>query len=255
MTGTVTWVSDAPAVATVSSTGVVTAVGNGSTTVRASSGGLSASVEVTVQQVVTSLTVVAGNDQSAIAGEPLAESVVVRTRDQGGAAVAGVTVTFTPDEGSGIVSVDLWHDGRRRAWPRRSGRWVRRSDPSASRPAWSRRDRHHHGAKPIAGPPAGPGHGRSARSCRVSTPARWSTITVQVSVRNDGDASTDQAFRVRLLSDGEEIASQEVAAMAPAASETLAFEVGPFDVGPHALTPRGGRRRGPSRSSSSPTTT
>jgi plastocyanin len=50
------------------------------------------------------ITVSAGNNQVGAAGTALPESLAVIVRDQGGAALAGVTVTFTITAGSGSVS-------------------------------------------------------------------------------------------------------------------------------------------------------
>ncbi len=53
---TVTWASADEAIATVSSTGLVTSVGNGSATITATSGSASESASVTVEQVASSIT-------------------------------------------------------------------------------------------------------------------------------------------------------------------------------------------------------
>lgn len=234
MTGAVTWVSDTPAVATVISTGMITAVSNGTATVRATSGSLSATVAVTVQQVATSLAVVSGNAQSGNAGEPLSEAVVVLAKDQGGTAVAGVPVTFTPDPGSGTVSVSsTTTDSEGQA----STVWTMGSSFGPQ--------------QLIARVESGPSVGISANSLSpfplpdlVTTgtlvlsrpdPSNLETFTVQATVRNAGNASTGQAFRVRLLSDGVEIASENVASLAVDGSKTFTFDVGPSTVGNHPL--------------------
>jgi hypothetical protein len=101
---TVTWSSSDPSVATVTSSGAVTAVANGTATVTATAENLSATATVTVQQVATRAEVVSGNGQTGTAGQPLAEPIVVRAVDQGGSPVVGAAVTFTPG-GDGSVSV------------------------------------------------------------------------------------------------------------------------------------------------------
>lgn len=103
-TATVAWSSDDATVASVDANGNVSAQGNGTTTVRATSGDLSASVAVTVQQVATRVSAVSGADQRGTVGQQLGEVIVVRSEDQGGSPVPGVNVTFTVADGSGSVS-------------------------------------------------------------------------------------------------------------------------------------------------------
>ena len=50
--------------------------------------------------MATSLELVSGDGQSAVSGSALAEPLVVRARDRTGAAVSGVTITFTTSAGS-----------------------------------------------------------------------------------------------------------------------------------------------------------
>ena len=102
--GAVAWSSEQPEIFTVNGGGVVTAVSNGSGTVRASLGSLSATATVTVAQVVSAIEVVSGDGQSGLTGDVLPEPVVVRVVDSGGAPVAETTVTFEPGEGHGTAS-------------------------------------------------------------------------------------------------------------------------------------------------------
>jgi hypothetical protein len=101
--GTISWQSDNPSVVTASTTGLLTAVQNGTATVTASSGSLSSTVTVTVQQVATLLEVASGGDQSATVGQALAELVVVRVQDAGGSVVVGANVRFVVSAGGGTV--------------------------------------------------------------------------------------------------------------------------------------------------------
>jgi hypothetical protein len=234
LTGTVTWLSDAPQVATVTAAGVVTAVANGSTTVRAASGNLSATVAVTVQQTVATLTVVSGDGQSAVAGQSLAEAVAVRARDQGGAGVQGATVTFTPDPGSGVVSATsattdaegsastVWTLGE--AFGPQRLTVTAGPNASAVLAATSR--------SPVPLPDLVTG---GTLIVQRPDPSSLDTVTVQATVRNDGDAETGQGVRVRLLADGQEIAASDIEALGPGAQETLTFTAGPFAVGTRTL--------------------
>ena len=101
--GVVTWSSSDPAVFTVSSGGVVTAVANGTGTLTASYESLGGTASVTVQQAPAAVTVASGGGQEGLSGQPLAEEVVVRVDDAGGSAVEGVAVTFAAAEGHGAA--------------------------------------------------------------------------------------------------------------------------------------------------------
>ncbi len=88
----VTWSSNAGSVATVSSTGVVTAVGNGMAQITATAGTVQASAGVTVQQVAATLTLSPDTLRFAAAGDT---ATIGRTvRDALGSPMTGVPVTF-----------------------------------------------------------------------------------------------------------------------------------------------------------------
>lgn len=97
--GTVSWASSDPAVFTVDAGGVVTAVANGTGTLRASIAGLSAEAPVTVRQAADTVAVLSGAGQRAVQGSTLPDTVVVRVLDAGGAPLAGAAVTFEPGGG------------------------------------------------------------------------------------------------------------------------------------------------------------
>jgi hypothetical protein len=101
---TFTWTTSDAAVATVSSSGLVTAVGNGSATITAASGGVSGTAAVTVHQTAVSMAVQAGDAQSATVQNavPIAPAVIVR--DANGHPVAGVSITFAVSSGGGSVT-------------------------------------------------------------------------------------------------------------------------------------------------------
>ncbi len=102
--GTVTWTSDAPAVFSVNSGGLVTAVSNGTGTVRATLSGVSGIATVTVSQAATTLERVGGDAQRGSPRTPLSEPLVALVLDGGDNPVAGAAVSFTPAAGSGIVT-------------------------------------------------------------------------------------------------------------------------------------------------------
>jgi hypothetical protein len=106
---TVVWssadASVAVAAASTTTAGQVTAVGNGTVEITATTGSLTASATVTVLQVASRISIVSGHQQSATVGEALAQPLVIRSEDQGGAPVAGVDVSFAPGDGDGSLTV------------------------------------------------------------------------------------------------------------------------------------------------------
>ncbi|MCY4646332.1 MAG: hypothetical protein OXE73_05605 [Gammaproteobacteria bacterium] len=102
--GTVAWTTDAPAVLTVNSSGVVTALSNGAGTVRAVFEGVSGTATVTVSQTPATIVRVGGDAQTGSPGASLVEPLVGRVLDAGESPVAGLAVSFSPAEGSGSVA-------------------------------------------------------------------------------------------------------------------------------------------------------
>ncbi len=100
----VAWTTDAPGVVSVDASGVATAVGNGTATVRAVLEQVSGIATATVIQTPTTLQPAAGDGQTGSPGTLLSAPLVGRVRDAGGSAVAGVEVTFAPAPGSGVVA-------------------------------------------------------------------------------------------------------------------------------------------------------
>ena len=83
--------------------GTVTTVTNGAGRLDAMAGQITTSASVTVQQGAAIVEVVSGKDQEGIRGETLSEPLVVFAEDLGGTPAAGVPVTFTPADRSGVV--------------------------------------------------------------------------------------------------------------------------------------------------------
>jgi hypothetical protein len=100
----VTWTSLDASVATVDTTGKITAVASGSAQVKAASStnaGVATLVAVTVSQVAAVLSKVS-HDSSATVGTPV--GVSVRVTDSAGASVTGAIVDFTVTQGGGTVT-------------------------------------------------------------------------------------------------------------------------------------------------------
>ena len=98
----VTWASGAVAVATVSASGLVTAVANGSATITATSGSASGSAAVTVAQTV-SLVAVSPAVDTLVAGDTLRFSA--EAADANGHPVAGVEIQWTSSD-TAVAVVD-----------------------------------------------------------------------------------------------------------------------------------------------------
>jgi uncharacterized protein YjdB len=96
---TVTWVSSAPAVATVTHTGVVTAVGLGTSTLTATSEGISGSTTVTV----TAMYAQTALSQTAAPSTAVIQAPGVKVTDGSGNPLSGVSVNFTVTGGGGSV--------------------------------------------------------------------------------------------------------------------------------------------------------
>ncbi len=105
VTGVITWVSSAPAIATVNTGGVVTSVANGTTQITATFGSLSASASVTVQQVASQLVAAAGDGQAGTVGQALAQALSAQANDEGGNPVEGAGLTFAVALGGGALTV------------------------------------------------------------------------------------------------------------------------------------------------------
>ena len=111
----VSWASGNTGIATVSPSGVVTAVGGGSTTVTATSGSAAATAQVTVAQTPAQIQKISGDGQTGPAGTTLTAPLVIQVNDAGGNPVAGRSVTFAVTQGDGSVgaaNVVTGSDGR-----------------------------------------------------------------------------------------------------------------------------------------------
>lgn len=100
----ISWSSEAPGIASVDSTGLITAVTNGDAVISARSGTLSGSIPVRVEQSPTDLLKVDGDAQIGVVGRALGEALLVRVLDRLGNAVVGASVSFAVVSGGGSVA-------------------------------------------------------------------------------------------------------------------------------------------------------
>ena len=99
------WTSSNPAIVTVNATtGLVTAVANGTVTITASAGGVAGSTTVTVQQAPASVTIVAPTDTLRSLGATGQYSAVVK--DAGGSVIAAPVVNWTSTNAA-VVTFDV----------------------------------------------------------------------------------------------------------------------------------------------------
>jgi Big-like domain-containing protein/leishmanolysin len=111
----VSWASSNAAIATVSSTGLVTARGAGSAQVTATAGAANATAQVTVAQTPAAMLKISGDSQVGFAGEKLPSPLIVEVRDAAGNTVPGVSVVFENVQGGGRpdpIGVRTSGDGR-----------------------------------------------------------------------------------------------------------------------------------------------
>ena len=101
---TVTWSSDEPTIVSIDGTGLATAESNGTAVITASAEGLTATLTITVAQVARVIQIVQGDDQDAVAENPLPDTIVIRVTDLGNFPVEGVDVLFEPSPTAGTVS-------------------------------------------------------------------------------------------------------------------------------------------------------
>lgn len=106
MTGVpITWSSSNETVARVSpSSGLVTAIGQGSVTITATAADARGTVALTVTQKPTSLEKVRGDAQEGTVGEALSLNPAVRVLDSQGNPIPGISVGFSVASGGGSVS-------------------------------------------------------------------------------------------------------------------------------------------------------
>ncbi|NIM51143.1 MAG: hypothetical protein GTN62_14480, partial [Gemmatimonadales bacterium] len=103
-TASVSWASNDQAVATVSASGLVAAVANGTAQVTATSGSANGSATVTVAQVPAQVQKAAGDAQTGTVGQALTDLLYARVNDRLGNAISGVTVNFAVSANGGVVS-------------------------------------------------------------------------------------------------------------------------------------------------------
>jgi hypothetical protein len=103
-TEAISWSSDDAQVASVDSTGLITAAGNGTTEISASSGTLTGNVSVNVEQAAAEVQKVGGDAQTGLVGQALNEELAVQVLDRLDNPIAGVSVAFAVLSGGGSVA-------------------------------------------------------------------------------------------------------------------------------------------------------
>lgn len=103
---TITFTSDNPAVASISSTGVLRALtmGTANITARSSSGQSASGVVTVIAGLPAAITKTAGDNQSALLGTAVAVTPSVTVRDSAGNPTADVPVSFSASAGGGSVT-------------------------------------------------------------------------------------------------------------------------------------------------------
>lgn len=101
----VTWSSSDHNVVAISSTGLITAAKKGGATITATSGTLSAVLNVSVVPgQPASIQIVSGNGQTAAHGSTLPDPLCTSVLDAAGNFITGITVTYTVASGGGTIA-------------------------------------------------------------------------------------------------------------------------------------------------------
>src|SRR6185503_4596269 len=96
---TITWTSSDTAVATVTASGLVSALASGSATIQATAETKSGSMAISVT-ATANLATVSGDAQAGLTARPLADSLTVKVTTPTGAPAAGTTVTWSATSGT-----------------------------------------------------------------------------------------------------------------------------------------------------------
>ncbi len=227
-TASVTWSTDDASVVSITDAGLATAEANGTANITATAEGLTATLAITVLQVPRVLLIVQGDDQEAVAGNPLPDTIVVRVTDLGGAPVEGVDVDFEPDSTAGTVSeasVTTPADGyARTVWtlgsaygPQSLG--VSTTDLSVTLGSFSRSE------NPIADL-------LFSTSITVvrTDPTSQDSVVAQATVQNQGDLDSG-GYRVQALVDGVEVGFVDQPALGPGDDAMVEVELGMLTSG------------------------
>ena len=233
MTVAVTWSSADESVFTVDGTGRVTAAGNGSASLQASSSGLNATASVTVEQRAAAIKVVSGDGQEALRGTTLPEPVVVRLEDRGGHGVAGQEIGFAPGPESGSVSVES----------------TTSDENGEGSTEWTLGGKF--GSQSLVITVPGGIQNRATATATSDTPLAdlsvetftlsrndptdLETLDITTTLANKGDAASPDTFQVQLTLDGIAQETVDVARLEPDARTTLEFTAGPFEAGARRL--------------------
>ncbi len=230
---TVTWSTSDAAVVSIDAAGVASAIGNGSATITATAAGLTSTLTIQVQQQPRVILAQQGDDQEAIAGRPLADTIIVRLTDLGGSSVEGVTVVFAPDATAGTVTVDTVVTGpdglAATVWTLGSAFGpqslvVTAGNLKTTLESFSRSE------TPIADLIF-----ESSVSLSREDPTTRDSLIVTATVRNQGDLDTGGPFRVEARVGGVEVASEDVSGLDPDEEVQVQLQVPPLAAGAQTL--------------------
>jgi len=232
-TATVTWSSSDAAVVSIDAAGVAAATGNGSATITAAAAGLTATLAIQVQQVPRVLSAQQGDNQDAIAGTALADTIIMSVTDLGGSPVEGVAVVFVPDSTAGTVSLDTVVTGpdglAETVWTLGSAfgpqnLFVTAGNVETTLGSFSR------SATPIADLVF-----ESSIMLSRTDPTIFDSLMVTATVRNQGDLDTGGPFRVQARVGGVEVAFPDVPGLDPEETVQVQLQVPPLAAGPQTL--------------------
>lgn len=229
----VAWSSSDASVFTVDDGGLVTAVGDGTAELRATAAGTTAIAPVTVAQTVANILILSGTDQRGVAGSTLDDPIVVRVTDEGGTAMAGQTINFTPGGNGSVSSASVQTDARGEA----STSWTLGDDRLGQQLLGITVGRVQNGVAAFAFP-ATPIPDLSLEGglrLGLEEPTDLETVEITIDVANTGNAATPGAFGLAISVDGVAVETFEVGQLQVDERVELTYSLGPLDVGEHRL--------------------
>ena len=226
------WSLGDPAIASIGTDGLITAVAVGSTTLTARGLGLTATANLEVVQEISSFTVTQGDNQEAIRDSTLADPIAVTLTDLGGSGIPDLAVTFLPGSDNGTVSVQTAStDANGEATTEWTlGPVFGEQELLVSVPGQSISV----GAIARAEVPTPDLAVVGFLQLSSAAPTSLETVTVTGRVANLGDLASGPT-RVSLTSNTAEIGTFDLPSLEPNDTTELAFDVGPLNTGSNEL--------------------
>ena len=206
----------------------LTAVANGQGRLEAKVGRAAAVAIIVVKQLADSMAIASGSGQEGLRGETLAEPLVVFAADPGGAPAAGIAVTFTPGDRSGMVGDSIVHTD---AAGLASTEWTL-GDRRLQTVAVAAADfQDVFTATALSDPPV-PDYALAGEPEPTRfDPLDTDIVEIRTRIANLGDGRGPAAFPVAVTVDGVEVRRVQVDRIEPGDTATVVLRAGPLEAG------------------------